>query len=151
MTHQSHCPFITNSPLHDASSPSISPSLTPPTNTIHEVVIKKPLGITLAENASLNHVFIEEINPNGNAAATGQVQVGDIIAATSAIVLKSNADSDNYGKEGHGQRLYDNWETIMFECEGQSFDTVMAAVGSNNERWGINKITLRLLRPSIVS
>lgn len=36
----------------------------------------------------------------------------------------------------------------MFQNHVQDFDTVMAALGSNNERWGINDVTLELQRPT---
>lgn len=65
---------------------------------------------------------------------------------TSATVLKSSDKSGQYEREGYGQRVYDNWETIDFDCTGQSFDTVMAAIASNNERWGIKNVTLTLQR-----
>lgn len=49
------------------------------------------------------------------------------------------------------QRPYDNWDTIMFDCVGQDFDTVMSALDSNNPRWGINTVTLVLQRPQAQS
>lgn len=52
-------------------------------------------------------------------------------------------------KQGYGQRPYDNWETVLFDCKDQDFKTVLAAIGSNNERWGINKVTLELRRPVV--
>ena len=70
------------------------------------------------------------------------------MVTTSATVLKSGKEG-SYEREGYGQRVYDNWETIDFDCAGQDFATVMAAIGSNNERWGINKITLTLRRDAI--
>jgi hypothetical protein len=47
---------------------------------------------------------------------------------------------------GHGERLYDNWEEVEFDCTGEDFKTVLAAIGSNNERWGIRTVTLTLRR-----
>ena len=29
-----------------------------------------------------------------------------------------------YEKEGYGQRLYTNWEKIMFDCEGEVRDAI---------------------------
>lgn len=107
------------------------------------LTIKKPLGIVLAENKDSGEVFVEEIVPNSNAAKTQAVSVGDVLVGTSATVLKAGKDGE-YEREGYGQRPYDNWETVEFDCRGQSFDTVMAALGSNNSRWGINKITITL-------
>ncbi len=39
-------------------------------------------------------------------------------------------------------------QVVMFDCKDQDFPTVLAAIGSNNERWGINKVTLELRRPA---
>lgn len=111
------------------------------------LTIKKPLGLVLAEQKPSGEVVVEEIVKGGNADATGQVHVGDVVAKTSAIVLKSGQEG-SYEREGYGQRVYDNWETIEFDCEGQDFNTVMAAIGSNNERWGIKTVTLTLRRPT---
>ena len=111
----------------------------------YTLTIKKPLGLVLAENRSTKEVYVEEITPGGNADASGMVCVGDVISKTSAIVLKSGREGQ-YQKEGYGQLVYDNWEAIEFDCAGQSFDTVMAAIGSNNERWGIKTVTLTLRR-----
>ena len=36
----------------------------------------------------------------------------------SAIVLKAGKEGQ-YEKEGYGQRPYDNWETVMIDCNGR--------------------------------
>jgi hypothetical protein len=36
----------------------------------------------------------------------------------SATVLKAGKGGE-YEKEGYGQRPYDNWEKVMFDCEGE--------------------------------
>lgn len=38
--------------------------------------------------------------------------------------------------------------STRFKMHVQDFGTVMAALGSNNERWGINDVTLELQRPT---
>lgn len=48
-------------------------------------------------------------------------------------------------EEGYG-KTYSNWEKIYFNCRSQSFDTIMKAIGSNNERWGIFDCTLEFER-----
>lgn len=107
--------------------------------------IKKPLGMVLAE-ASNGAVFIESIEEGGNAAQQGDVKVGDIVRKTSARMLKEGKSGD-YAKKGHGARPYDDWEAVMFPCDGEDFQTVLAAVRSNNERWGIKEVTLEVSRP----
>jgi hypothetical protein len=115
------------------------------TATLRSVTIKKPLGLVL-EEAPDGGVVVAEIVPGGNADMSGaDVQVGDIVARTSAVVLKKDKEGE-FEREGYGQRPYTNWQTIEFDCAGQSYDTVLAAIGSNNERWGIRTVTLTLRR-----
>lgn len=98
--------------------------------------------------------------------------MGDKLIRCSATVLKSGNDYVS-AKEGYGDRPYDNWEVVMFDCRGEDFNTgdghammlhpqrqglsagnrcsrallaVMSALGSNNPRWGINEITIELQR-----
>lgn len=46
------------------------------------------------------------------------LQVGDVLDQCSAIVLKAGKEGQ-YEKEGYGQRPYDNWETVMIDCNGR--------------------------------
>ncbi|KAK9842698.1 hypothetical protein WJX74_000829 [Apatococcus lobatus] len=108
------------------------------------VKLRKPMGMVLSEKSN-NVVFVEEISAGGNADKSGKVQVGDVISKCSAYVLKSGKDGD-YEREGYGKRPYTNWEPIMFDCTGQDFKTVMSAISSNNDRWGIFDVTLELRR-----
>lgn len=64
----------------------------------------------------------------------------------SATVLKAGKEGE-FESEGYGKRPYENWDTIMFDCRKQEFKTVMSALKSNNERWGIMSVTLVLERP----
>ncbi|CAK0751030.1 hypothetical protein CVIRNUC_002036 [Coccomyxa viridis] len=112
---------------------------------IVQVTLKKPMGLILADSKTSQNVFVEEVIPDGNAEKSGKVQVGDILSRCSATVLKDGREG-KYEKEGYGQRLYTNWEKIMFDCEGEDFDTVMKALSSNTERWGIFDVTLELKR-----
>ena len=59
---------------------------------------------------------------------------GDVLTSCSAVVLKSGQEGGE--AEGYGERLYDNWERVTFDCKGQAFKTVMSALKSNNPRWG---------------
>jgi hypothetical protein len=40
-----------------------------------------------------------------------------VLTRCSAVMLKAGKEGQ-YEREGYGQRPYDNWETIMFDCEG---------------------------------
>uniref|UniRef100_A0A383W2S3 PDZ domain-containing protein n=1 Tax=Tetradesmus obliquus TaxID=3088 RepID=A0A383W2S3_TETOB len=110
------------------------------------VKLRKPVGIVFAQNRN-GPVFVEEIAPGSNAEKCGEVQVGDVLDQCSAIVLKAGKEGQ-YEKEGYGQRPYDNWETVMIDCNGREFKTVMNALKSNNERWGINHVTLVFRKPT---
>jgi hypothetical protein len=91
----------------------------------------------------------------------------------SATVLKDGKEGE-YEREGYGKRLYTNWQKVIFSTEGevrcmscpcslsgrtsrmadtgdaacvaQDFDTVMKAIASNTERWGIFDIDLEFKR-----
>ena len=43
-------------------------------------------------------------------------------------------------------RPYTNWERQFIDVSVVDFDTVMGAIGSNNERWGIKDVELELER-----
>ncbi|GIL93040.1 hypothetical protein Vretimale_19077 [Volvox reticuliferus] len=91
-------------------------------------------------------VYVAEVVEGGAAARTGRVLPGDILSKCSAVVLKAGKEG-LYEAEGYGQRPYDNWEVIEYDCEGKDFKTVMTALRSNNERWGKMDVTLVLRRP----
>ena len=79
-------------------------------------------------------VFVEELKAGGAADKSGRVAQGDVLTSCSAVVLKSGQEGGE--AEGYGERLYDNWERVTFDCKGQAFKTVMSALKSNNPRWG---------------
>ena len=43
------------------------------------MTLRRPLGITLAEDQSKKRVFVEEIVQGGNAEKSGKVNVGDTL------------------------------------------------------------------------
>ncbi|KAK9817816.1 hypothetical protein WJX72_002663 [[Myrmecia] bisecta] len=122
------------------------PGLEGAQSKVYEVTLRKPLGMVLAEDRVGGATIVEELVPGGNADKSGVVAAGDVVKRCSAYVLKAGKESE-FQSKGHGARPYDNWERIMFDCTGQDFKTVMSAISSNNERWGIFNVTLELLRP----
>ena len=46
----------------------------------YRVILKRPLGMTLAENIEKKEVFVESLVPGGNAEATNKIRVGDVIS-----------------------------------------------------------------------
>lgn len=110
------------------------------------VTLRKPMGMVLAEGKN-GEVFVESLVEGGNAAEEGSIQVGDVVRQTRAYVLKEGK-SGEYAKRGHGARPFEDYIPIMFDCDGEDFKTVMAAIASNNERWGIFEVELSLSRPA---
>eukprot|EP00198_Chlamydomonas_reinhardtii_P011323 XP_001700660.1 predicted protein [Chlamydomonas reinhardtii] len=111
-----------------------------------KVTIRKPLGLVFEQARDGGPIFVAEVTAGGNADKSGAVAVGDILSRCSAVVLKAGKEG-RYENEGYGERPYDNWETIEYDCEGKEFKTVMTALKSNNERWGKMDVTLVLRKP----
>ena len=80
-------------------------------------------------------VYVDEVTPGGAADKTGKVAKGDILSECSAVVLKSGKEGQ-FEQEGYGQRPYDNWDRVTFDCRGQDFKTVMSGEGSLTLRMG---------------
>ncbi|KAG2491231.1 hypothetical protein HYH03_010439 [Edaphochlamys debaryana] len=128
----------------EASAPAAAS--TPAPAGLVRVTLRKPIGVVFEQSPSGGPVFVAEVTEGGAAAKSGRVVVGDVLSRCSAVVLKAGKEKQ-YENEGYGQRPYDNWEVIDFDCEGQDFKTCMSALRSNNERWGIRDITLVLRKP----
>ncbi|KAG2445126.1 hypothetical protein HYH02_008992 [Chlamydomonas schloesseri] len=114
---------------------------------LKRVTIRKPLGLVFEQAKEGGPIFVAEVTAGGNADKSGAVAVGDILSRCSAVVLKAGKEG-RYENEGYGERPYDNWETIEYDCEGKEFKTVMTALKSNNERWGKMDVTLVLRSPT---
>ena len=109
-----------------------------------KVRVGKPLGILLEEVKDGKGAVVVSVKEGSNADRSG-VRVGDELVACSATTLKAGKDGA-YERTGYGGRPFDNWDVIMFPCGDQPFEAIMAAIASNNERWGINSVTLVLRR-----
>eukprot|EP00197_Chlamydomonas_leiostraca_P008785 CAMPEP_0202865750 /NCGR_PEP_ID=MMETSP1391-20130828/6334_1 /ASSEMBLY_ACC=CAM_ASM_000867 /TAXON_ID=1034604 /ORGANISM="Chlamydomonas leiostraca, Strain SAG 11-49" /LENGTH=166 /DNA_ID=CAMNT_0049545627 /DNA_START=147 /DNA_END=647 /DNA_ORIENTATION=+ len=133
-------------PLCMAADSAEATSTSAPAGVEYQLTLKKPVGLVFAQKPSGGPVYVEEVTPGGIADKTGKVQVGDVLSKCSAVVLKSGKEGE-YEREGYGQTLYTNWDKVMFDCEGQEFNTVMSALKSNNARWGIMDVTLVFRRP----
>ncbi|KAL4424063.1 hypothetical protein ABPG75_001364 [Micractinium tetrahymenae] len=128
----------------DGQTAAASPAA-PAAQTIR-LTLRKPLGLVLAERTGPPaEVFIEEIAPGGNADKDGRLAVGDTLVGCSAVILKAGKEGQ-YEREGYGDRVLDNWEKVMFNARSKKFDTVMAAIGSNSERWGFFTVDLEFER-----
>ncbi|KAG2500596.1 hypothetical protein HYH03_001364 [Edaphochlamys debaryana] len=111
------------------------------------VTLQKPIGVVFEQGRAGGPVFVSEVTPGGHAAKSGVVAVGDILTACSAVYLYKGTDALLYAHDGPEERPYDKWEAIEFDCDGQDFKTVMAALHSNNTRLGKTDITLVLRKP----
>lgn len=111
-----------------------------PPKALRRVALKRPLGLTLGERARGGDVFVESVLPGGNAEKAG-VRTGATLAACSAVVLK---DGESGERPGYGGTPWLNYERVRFLCRGQSFDSVMGAIGSNDPRKGYLDVVLEL-------
>jgi len=134
-------------PPQETETHILFPRIQPPLSSLF-VFFQKPLGLVLAEKGKGGAVFVEDVVAGGNADVSGKVQKGDLLIRCSATVLKSDGLSGSFEAEGYGQRPYTNWNRIMFDCRDKDFATVMSALGSNNERWGIFDVYLEFQRPT---
>eukprot|EP00961_Rhodomonas_salina_P169203 2280035-Rhodomonas_salina.3 len=104
--------------------------------------IQKPLGVILEEVHDGKGAYVVTVNEGSNAAKAG-VKVGELLVACSAATLKAGKEGA-YANQGYGGRPFDNWELVMFPCIDTPFKNIMSALASNNERWGINDISVVL-------
>uniref|UniRef100_A0A7S4FTI1 PDZ domain-containing protein n=1 Tax=Eutreptiella gymnastica TaxID=73025 RepID=A0A7S4FTI1_9EUGL len=113
----------------------------------YEIKVRKPLGLVMEENKaspSIGAVFVAECIAGGNGGQAG-IKPGDVLQECSAVTLKTGKEGA-YAKQGYGARPFDNFERITFDTRGQTFDNVMAALGSNSERWGYFDVDLKFAR-----
>eukprot|EP00287_Rhodomonas_sp_CCMP768_P005088 CAMPEP_0196740204 /NCGR_PEP_ID=MMETSP1091-20130531/29930_1 /TAXON_ID=302021 /ORGANISM="Rhodomonas sp., Strain CCMP768" /LENGTH=141 /DNA_ID=CAMNT_0042085215 /DNA_START=173 /DNA_END=598 /DNA_ORIENTATION=+ len=107
-----------------------------------KIRIEKPLGIILEEVDQGKGAYVVKVNEGSNAQNAG-VQVGELLVACSAATLKAGKEG-RYAETGYGGRPFDNWEIVMFPCIDTPFKSIMQALASNNDRWGINAISVVL-------
>ncbi|CAI5518990.1 unnamed protein product [Closterium sp. Naga37s-1] len=105
-----------------ASTEDDSADVPPPGCSRIKIELARPLGLVLEERAG--GIFVAEVAQGGNAEATGLVDAGDQLIATSAIVFD---DSDSYG----GVVVKKGMRIVRFNVRGEKFDTVMAAIGTH--------------------
>jgi len=89
----------------------------------YQVVLKKPLGLVL-ETDKHNNIFVAEIKRGGNAEREGSIGVGDVLVSTSAYVTTTEQQYGETWVQG-GEKF------IKLATRGETFDTVMAAIGSH--------------------
>lgn len=107
-----------------AASSSVDQNGVPPGCSRYSISVKKPLGLVLEQNKDTGVITIVEIAPEGNAAKTGLVAVGDQLIATSGVVYNKESE---YG----GAKVKMGQEVVRMTVMGESFKTVSAAIGSH--------------------
>mmetsp|Transcript_7833 Transcript_7833/g.12532 ORF Transcript_7833/g.12532 Transcript_7833/m.12532 type:complete len:205 (+) Transcript_7833:102-716(+) len=101
-------------------------------NDAFVVSLAKPLGIIFEESEDKTDIIVKELVPDGNAAKSKNVFVGDRLAATTASAYNVK-DTNPLGPQ---------LETILFTAQGEKFDKVMTAIKSNSS----SQVTLILER-----
>ena len=103
-------------------------------DNVFEVTLKRPLGIQFEEDGPIigkNGVSVIGVVDGGNAAKDGTVQAGDKLVGVTAV-----------------QFIGSKWERKMFDARKWDFDTVVDAIGSNEEKFDIYDVVLQLERTS---
>eukprot|EP00270_Netrium_digitus_P018525 TRINITY_DN7066_c0_g1_i1.p1 TRINITY_DN7066_c0_g1~~TRINITY_DN7066_c0_g1_i1.p1 ORF type:complete len:221 (+),score=32.75 TRINITY_DN7066_c0_g1_i1:57-665(+) len=108
--------------------------LPPPGCSRVKVELSRPLGLVLEEDVTRGGIFVAEIIPEGNAEKSQEIDMGDELIATSAIVYNS---SESYG----GVTVRRQMEIVRLTVRGEKFETVMAAIGTHPAHM---KVTLEL-------
>lgn len=112
---------------------------------LYEVTLKMPIGVVFAQTQGPRSPTVVEAVTEGGSADRAGLRAGDVLVACSAVQLKAGTEG-KFEKEGYGARPYDNFETSIIDVQGLEFKTVMGALKSNNPRWGVTSVTLRIRR-----
>eukprot|EP00882_Tetradesmus_deserticola_P004421 GHRQ01004665.1.p1 GENE.GHRQ01004665.1~~GHRQ01004665.1.p1 ORF type:complete len:170 (+),score=33.66 GHRQ01004665.1:141-650(+) len=121
-----------------ASSSEPDNEVIPPGCSRYSISIKKPLGLVLEQNKSSGIITVAEISPEGSAARTGLVAVGDQLLATSGVTYSM--------EEEYGEVKVKKGQTVVrVNAIGQPFKAISAAIGSHP---GHMEVTLEFQRCS---
>ena len=99
---------------------------------VYEIVLRKPLGIQFEEdgpNYGKSGVSIIGLVDGGSAAKNGQLQVGDKLVGVTAVKF-----------------IGAKFERLLFDTRKWDFDTVVDAIGSNDEKFNIYDVILQFSR-----
>lgn len=100
---------------------------------VYEVSMTKPLGIIFEEVAVGQGVYVKDLVENGNAERMGQIQEFDVLIGVTAIKVVGA-----------------KWERRLIPAKDLSFDIVVGAIQSNEEKWGCDDVVLQFMRPTEV-
>lgn len=101
---------------------------------VYEVSLVKPLGIIFEEIEVGKGVYVVDLVEGGNAQQMGgTIQKGDVLVGVTAVKVVGA-----------------KWERRLIPAKDLSFDTVVGAIGSNDEKWGCDDVVLWFMRPEEV-
>ena len=100
---------------------------------VYEVSMLKPLGIMFEEIEIGKGVYVQDLVEGGNAEYMGAIQPGDVLVGVTAIKVVGA-----------------KWERRLLPAKDLSFDTVVGAIGSNEQKWGCEDVVLQFMRPDEV-
>lgn len=98
---------------------------------VYEVGMTKPLGIVFEEIEAGKGVYVQELAEGGLAERMGKIQPGDVLVGITAIKVVGA-----------------KWERRLIPARNFDFDTVVGAIGSNDQKWGCQDVILMFERPS---
>lgn len=96
---------------------------------VYEVSLRRPLGIIFEEIELGRGVYVKDLIEGGNADMGGQIQKDDILIGVTAVKV-----------------IGAKWERRLIPAKDLNFDTVVGAIGSNEERWGCVDTVLMFAR-----
>ena len=98
---------------------------------VYEVALPKPCGIVFEELDPnfARGVKVLELVAGGNAQKSGAVQAEDLLVGVSAVRFVGA-----------------KFERNMYDATKMDFDTVVDAIGSNEEKWNCNEVFLQFKR-----
>lgn len=100
---------------------------------VYEVSMVKPLGIIFEEIDIGKGVYVVDLVEGGNAEQMGTIKRGDVLVGITAVKV-----------------IGAKWERRLIPAKDLSFDTVVGAIGSNDEKWGCEDVVLWFMRPEEV-
>jgi len=94
---------------------------------VYELSLQKPLGINFEENGYPKRgVTVIGLVSGGNAERSGKISVGDDLVGVTAVRIKGA-----------------KYERQMFDCSKWTFDTVVDAIQSNDEKFQCADVVLQ--------
>jgi hypothetical protein len=106
-----------------AAAAAAAADVVPPNCSRYKVSLTKPLGLVLEEDKSSGSIVVAEIIEGGAGERAGLIALGDALISTSGYTRTS--------EQVYGEIVVRGGEQMVrLAVRGESFDTVLAAIGS---------------------